>query len=177
MPFRWWIVILLFGSTTINYIDRQTLSVLAPYLKREFAWSNSDFALLVIAFRAAYAIFQPVSGRVLDRLGTKRGLSLAVLWYSAVAVATSLATGLASFAAFRFLLGAGEAANWPGATKAVSEGFPKSEGDLAVFGVWKLEAGVRCHRGFGNRVADCVASGLSVRADYRGPNRGIRGRQ
>lgn len=106
--------------------------MLAPYLKREFAWSNSDFALLVIAFRAAYAIFQPVSGRVLDRLGTRRGLSLAVLWYSAVAVATSLATGLASFAAFRFLLGAGEAANWPGATKAVSEWFPKSERGLAV---------------------------------------------
>ncbi|HTA70761.1 MAG TPA: MFS transporter [Bryobacteraceae bacterium] len=130
--FRWWIATLLFASTTINYIDRQTLSVLAPYLKREFAWSNSDFALLVIAFRAAYAIFQPVSGRVLDRLGTRRGLSLAVLWYSAVAVATSLATGLASFAAFRFLLGAGEAANWPGATKAVSEWFPKSERGLAV---------------------------------------------
>ncbi|HXA64737.1 MAG TPA: MFS transporter [Bryobacteraceae bacterium] len=123
---------LLFASTTINYIDRQTLSVLAPYLKREFVWSNSDFALLVIAFRAAYAIFQPVSGRLLDRLGTRRGLSLAVLWYSAVAVATSLATGLRSFAAFRFLLGAGEAANWPGATKAVSEWFPKSERGLAV---------------------------------------------
>src|SRR5215470_17348540 len=57
---RWWIATLLFASTTINYIDRQTLSVLAPYLKREFTWSNSDFALLVIAFRAAYAIFQPV---------------------------------------------------------------------------------------------------------------------
>jgi ACS family hexuronate transporter-like MFS transporter len=106
--------------------------VLAPYLKREFAWSNSDFALLVIAFRAAYAIFQPVSGKLLDRLGTRRGLSLAVLWYSAVAIATSLATGLRSFAAFRFLLGAGEAANWPGATKAVSEWFPKSERGLAV---------------------------------------------
>ena len=106
--------------------------MLAPYLKREFAWSNSDFALLVIAFRAAYAIFQPVCGRLLDRLGTRRGLSLAVLWYSAVAVATSLATGLKSFAAFRFLLGAGEAANWPGATKAVSEWFPKGERGLAV---------------------------------------------
>lgn len=122
----------MFASTTINYIDRQTLSVLAPYLKREFVWSNSDFALLVIAFRAAYAIFQPVSGRLLDRLGTRRGLSLAVLWYSGIAVATSLATGLGSFAAFRFLLGAGEAANWPGATKAVSEWFPKGERGLAV---------------------------------------------
>jgi len=129
---RWWIAALLFASTTINYIDRQTLSVLAPYLKHDFKWSNSDFALIVIAFRAAYSIFQVVSGRLLDRLGTKRGLSLAVLWYSAVAMATSTAAGLKSFAVFRFLLGAGEAANWPGAIKAVSEWFPESERGLAV---------------------------------------------
>jgi ACS family hexuronate transporter-like MFS transporter len=132
VPLRWWIAALLFASTTINYIDRQTLSVLAPYLKRDYGWSNSDFAWIVIAFRAAYTIFQLVSGRLLDKLGTRRGLSLAVLWYSAVAMATSVASGLASFAAFRFLLGAGEAANWPGATKAVSEWFPKSERGLAV---------------------------------------------
>ena len=132
IPLRWWIAALLFASTTINYIDRQTLSVLAPFLKRDFAWSNSDFALIVVAFRAAYTIFQLVSGRLLDRLGTKRGLSIAVLWYSAVAMATAAATGLKSFAAFRFLLGAGEAANWPGATKVVSEWFPESERGLAV---------------------------------------------
>src|SRR5215831_8085964 len=132
VPFRWWIAALLFASTTINYIDRQTLSVLAPYLKRDFGWTNSDFALIVIAFRAAYTIFQVVSGRLLDRLGTKRGLSLAVFWYSMVAMATSAASGLKSFAAFRFLLGAGEAANWPGATKAVSEWFPESERGLTV---------------------------------------------
>ena len=120
IPFRWWIGLLLFASTTINYIDRQTLSVLAPYLKRDFTWTNSDFALIVIAFRAAYTIFQLLAGRLLDRLGTRRGLSLAVLWYSAVAMVTCTATGLRSFALFRFLLGAGEAANWPGATKAVS---------------------------------------------------------
>jgi len=129
---RWWIAVLLFGSTTINYIDRQTLSVLAPYLKHDFGWSNSDFAMIVIAFRAAYTIFQLVSGRLLDRLGTRKGLSLAVLWYSVVAMATSMAAGLRSFAMFRFLLGAGEAANWPGATKAVSEWFPESERGLAV---------------------------------------------
>jgi ACS family hexuronate transporter-like MFS transporter len=129
---RWWIAALLFASTTINYIDRQTLSVLAPYLKRDYGWSNSDFAMIVIAFRAAYTIFQLLSGRLLDRLGTRRGLSLAVLWYSAVAMATSMAAGLKSFAAFRFLLGAGEAANWPGATKAVSEWFPESERGMAV---------------------------------------------
>src|SRR5262249_7257663 len=132
IPFRWWIASLLFASTTINYIDRQTLNVLAPYLKRDFAWSNTDFALIVIAFRAAYTIFQLVSGRLLDRLGTRRGLSLAVRCYSVVAMATSAASGLRSFAAFRFMLGAGEAANWPGATKAVSEWFPESERGMAV---------------------------------------------
>jgi MFS transporter, ACS family, hexuronate transporter len=73
-----------------------------------------------------------VGGRLLDRLGTRRGLSFAVTWYSVVAMATSLATGFKSFIAFRFLLGVGEAANWPGATKAVSEWFPKSERGLAV---------------------------------------------
>jgi ACS family hexuronate transporter-like MFS transporter len=129
---RWWIAALLFASTVINYIDRQTLSVLAPYLKTEFEWSNTDFAWLVISFRAAYAIMQTVGGRVLDKLGTKLGLSLAVLWYSVAAIATATASGLKSFAVFRFLLGTGEAANWPGATKTVSEWFPKSERGLAV---------------------------------------------
>lgn len=129
---RWWIGGLLFASTVVNYIDRQTLSVLAPFLKQEFAWTNSDFALIVISFRAAYAIMQTVAGRALDRLGTRRGLTLAVCWYSAAAMLTSLATGLTSFAAFRFALGCGEAANWPGATKAVAEWFPKSERGWAV---------------------------------------------
>jgi ACS family hexuronate transporter-like MFS transporter len=86
----------------------------------------------VIAFRIAYTMFELISGRLLDRLGTRRGLSLAVLWYSAVAMATSAASGLKSFVVFRFLLGAGQAANWPGATKAVSEWFPESERGLAL---------------------------------------------
>jgi len=129
---RWWIGGLLFASTVINYIDRQTLSVLAPILKQEYSWTNSDFALIVIAFRLAYAIMQTVAGRLLDWLGTRRGLLLAVLWYSGAAMLTSGARGLKSFAVFRFLLGCGEAANWPGATKAVSEWFPKHERGWAV---------------------------------------------
>ena len=129
---RWWIGGLLFASTVINYIDRQTLSVLAPVLKQEYSWTNSDFALIVIAFRLAYAIMQTVAGRLLDRLGTRRGLLLAVLWYSAAAAITAAARGLKSFAVCRFLLGCGEAANWPGATKAVSEWFPKQERGWAV---------------------------------------------
>jgi MFS transporter, ACS family, hexuronate transporter len=129
---RWYIGGLLFLSTVINYIDRQTLSVLAPYLKAEHAWSNSDFAWILIAFRVAYATGQTIAGRLVDRLGTRRGLSLAVLWYSIAAMATSLAGGLRSFCAFRFALGLGEAANWPGATKAVSEWFPRRESGWAV---------------------------------------------
>src|SRR5262249_12009492 len=129
---RWWIGGLLFASTVINYIDRQTLNVLAPYLKAEYHWTNSDFALIVIAFRLAYAVVQLVAGRLVDVLGTRRGLGLAVAWYSAMAALTSLANGLGSFCAFRFLLGAGEAANWPAASKAVSEWFPAKERGLAV---------------------------------------------
>ena len=129
---RWYIGGLLFLSTVINYIDRQTLSVLAPYIKSEYQWSNADFALLIIAFRVAYACGQTASGRVLDRIGTRRGLSLSVTFYSLAAIFTSLAAGLRSFAFFRFLLGAGESANWPGATKAVSEWFPKRESGWAV---------------------------------------------
>ena len=129
---RWYIGALLFLSTVINYIDRQTLSVLAPVLKEQFRWTNSDFALLVIAFRVAYSFGQTASGRLLDRVGTRAGLSVAVAFYSTVAVLTSLASGLRSFIAFRFLLGAGESANWPGATKAVSEWFPRRESGWAV---------------------------------------------
>jgi len=129
---RWWIGGLLFASTVINYLDRQTLSVLGPHLKDEFHWSNQDFALIVIAFRVAYAVMQTVSGRLVDRLGTRNGLSFAVLFYSVAAVLTSFAAGLRSFCVFRFLLGAGEAANWPAATKAVSEWFPRRERGWAV---------------------------------------------
>ena len=129
---RWWIGAVLFASTVINYIDRQTLSLLSPYLKGLYHWTNSDYANLLIGFRIAYSIGQSVCGRLMDRVGTRRGLSLSVLWYSIVSMATSLAGGFYSFATFRFLLGAGESANWPGATKAVSEWFPRRERALAT---------------------------------------------
>jgi len=129
---RWYIGGLLFLSTVINYIDRQTLSVLAPYLKTEYQWTNTDFAWILISFRVAYSLGQTLAGRWIDRLGTRRGLSLAVAWYSVAAMATSTAVGLRSFACFRFGLGLGEAGNWPGATKAVSEWFPRRESGWAV---------------------------------------------
>ncbi len=129
---RWWIAGLLFTSTIINYIDRQTLSVLAPFLKQDYHWTNTDFATILIAFRIAYTIGQGVCGRLLDWMGTRRGLSLTVFFYSVVASLTALAQGLWGFRVFRFLLGAGESANWPGATKATSEWFPAKERAWAV---------------------------------------------
>ncbi|MGA8730933.1 MAG: MFS transporter [Terracidiphilus sp.] len=129
---RWWIAGLLFASTAINYIDRQTVSVLAPYLKIEFHWTNTDFALILIAFRISYALGETACGRFLDRLGTRVGLLISVSWYSLAAMVTGLAVGLRSFVVFRFLVGVGESANWPGATKAVSEWFPKSERGWAI---------------------------------------------
>src|ERR1700730_2962246 len=129
---RWWIGFLLMMSTIINYVDRQTLSVLAPYLKHDYGWNNGDFAKIVISFRLAYAIGQSVCGRLMDRVGTRRGLPLSVLWYSAATMLTSLASGLRSFCAFRFLLGAGESANWPAATAFVAEWFPSRERAFAV---------------------------------------------
>lgn len=129
---RWWIGGLLFASTVINYIDRQTLSLLAPYLKLEYHWTNSDYANIAIAFRVAYSIGQTGFGRLMDRVGTRRGLTLTVIWYSTISMLTALARGFYSFGTFRFLLGAGESANWPAATKAVSEWFPKRERALAT---------------------------------------------
>jgi ACS family hexuronate transporter-like MFS transporter len=129
---RWWIAGILFASTAINYVDRQTLSILAPYLKQDFHWTNVDYANIAIAFRLAYTIGQAICGRLVDRVGTRRGLTISVAWYSTISLLTSLANGFRSFAVFRFLLGAGESANWPGASKAVSEWFPKRERGLAT---------------------------------------------
>ncbi len=129
---RWWIGGLLFASTVINYLDRQTLSLLAPFLKLDYHWTNTDYANVLIGFRIAYSIGQTVFGRLMDRLGTRRGLTFTVLGYSIVAICTSMATGLRSFGVFRFLLGAAESANWPAASKAVSEWFPKHERGLAT---------------------------------------------
>ena len=129
---RWWIGAVLFASTAINYIDRQTLSILAPYLKQDYGWTNTDYANIAIAFRVSYSLGQTLWGRLIDRIGTRRGLTIGVMWYSLISVLTSLANGLTSFTVCRFLLGAGESANWPGASKAVSEWFPKRERALAT---------------------------------------------
>jgi len=123
---------LLADSTVINYIDRQTLSTLAPILKSEFRWINSDFASLLIASRLAYTIMQGVGGRLLGELGSRLGFALVVAFCSLVAMATSFAQGLASFRIFRFLLGPGEGPNFSGTAKTVADRFPNRERAWAV---------------------------------------------
>jgi len=129
---RWWIGLLLFVVTFINYVDRQTLSALSPYLKEQYHWSNDDYQFIVNAFTVAYTIMQTVVGRLLDIFGTRMGIGASVAFYSLMGALTAIAGGKYTFGLFRFLLGAGEAANNPGGAKAVSEWFPVKERALAV---------------------------------------------
>jgi MFS transporter, ACS family, hexuronate transporter len=129
---RWWIVGLLFLATVLNYIDRQTLSILAPVLQSQFHMSNEDYAFVLNAFLVSYTVMQAVSGVVLDWLGTRWGFTLMFIWWSVAAALHRWAQGTRSLALFRFLLGMGEAGHWPGAVKAIAEWFPSKERGLAM---------------------------------------------
>ncbi len=129
---RWWIAGLLFLVTVLNYFDRQTLSVLAPTIRDEFRMSNQNYAFILNCFLGAYMIMQPVTGFLLDRLGTRWGFALMFVWWSTATALHRWAQGVWSFALFRFLLGMGEAGNWPGATKAIAEWFARRERAFAM---------------------------------------------
>jgi ACS family hexuronate transporter-like MFS transporter len=126
------LIALLLGATTINFLDRQVLSVLAPLLRDEFRLSNSDYAAILNAFMLTYAFAIPLAGWVLDRLGVGRGLSLAVVWWSLVGMLTSLARGAVSMGIFRSLLAMGEAGAWPSFAKAVAIWIPCNWRTLAM---------------------------------------------
>ncbi|MEI8233999.1 MAG: MFS transporter [Verrucomicrobiota bacterium] len=129
---RWTICGLLFFATTINYMDRQILGILAPRLQTEFGWSEMEYGNIVTAFQAAYAIGLLVFGRIIDLMGTKHGYSIAISFWSLAAMAHALAQSVFGFGAARFALGLGEAGNFPAAIKAVAEWFPKKERALAT---------------------------------------------
>ena len=129
---RWWVAGLLFLATIINYVDRQTLSVLAPSLRDQFRMSNTDYSRVVFAFLLAYTFGQSGSGKIMDWLGTRRGFSLTMVWWSVAAMLHATANSVLHFGLFRFLLGLGEAGNWPGGVKAVSEWFPARERAFAI---------------------------------------------
>jgi ACS family hexuronate transporter-like MFS transporter len=130
--YRWLIVALLFLATTINYIDRQIIGLLKPILEVEFSWSESDFAKIVVAFTAAYAIGLLLFGRLIDRVGTKIGYSISVVIWSAMGMLHAAASTVTGFSLARIGLGLGEAGNFPAAMKTVAEWFPKKERALAA---------------------------------------------
>ena len=123
---------LLFGATTVNYVDRQVLGLLAPTLTRELRWSETDYAAIVSWFSVAYGLGLLVVGRVMDRIGVRAGLAIAVLVWSLAAMGHALVRTVAGFGVARALLGLGESGNFPAAVKAVAQWFPKSERALAT---------------------------------------------
>ena len=129
---RWWIIGLVFLATVINYIDRQTIAVLSTVIRADLGLSNEQYALINAWFLLAYTVSQSLSGKLYDRVGTRKGFSLSIVLWSAAAMLTSLARGLQSLSFFRFLLGLGEAGNWPGAAKVSAEWFPVRERALAL---------------------------------------------
>ncbi|HZS09757.1 MAG TPA: MFS transporter [Blastocatellia bacterium] len=124
---RWWIIGLVFLATLINYIDRLAISVLAPVITADLRLSNLEYASLGTWFLLAYTISQGLSGRLYDRIGTRRGFTASIIVWSLAAMGHALARGLGSLSIFRFALGLGEAGNWPGAAKVVAEWFPVRE--------------------------------------------------
>jgi len=130
--YRWTIVALLFFSTTINNLDRQVLGILAPTLQRDLGWTEVDYGNIVSWFSVAYAFGLLGAGRFLDRIGVRKGFSIAIVTWSLAAAAHAFARTVAGFSLARFALGIGEAGNIPGAVKTVAEWFPKKERAFAT---------------------------------------------
>src|SRR5215207_2831002 len=129
---RWWICGLLFFATTINYVDRNSLSVLKTMLERDLGWSEADYGWIQFAYTAAYAAFPSLAGRLMDAKGVKFGLAVALIGWSAMSMITALARGTIGFAFARFFLGAFEAGNFPASIKAIGQWFPQRERALAT---------------------------------------------
>jgi MFS transporter, ACS family, hexuronate transporter len=132
--YRWVICALLFFATTINYIDRQVLGILATdeNFKRTIGWNEAEYGYVNTAFQAAYAIGLLVVGNLMDRFGTRKGFSVAIVFWSIAAMGHALARSAIGFGVARFTLGLGEAGNFPAAIKTVAEWFPKKERALAT---------------------------------------------
>lgn len=159
--FRYVIALLLFSAATINYIDRQSISIAERELKREFALTPQQYGDILSWFFLAYAIGQVATGWVVDRIGARRGFAVAVSLWSLANMAHAFGVGVRSFSALRFGLGLFEAANYPAALKAISQWFPKAERSTAV---GLVNAGV----GFGAIVAGPFVAWLILTAGWRG---------
>jgi ACS family hexuronate transporter-like MFS transporter len=130
--YRWAICALLFFATTINYVDRSVLGLLAPVLQKDIGWNEVGYGNIVAAFMAAYAIGMFFAGRFVDKVGTKIGFSVSIVVWSLAAMGHALARSVFGFGAARFSLGLGESGNFPSSIKAIAEWFPKKERALAT---------------------------------------------
>jgi MFS transporter, ACS family, hexuronate transporter len=129
---RWLICALLFFAASVNYMDRQVIGLLKPTLQAQLGWTEEGYSNIVVAFQLAYGSSLLFIGKLIDRIGTRKGFSLAVLFWSISAMAHAAATSVLQFAVARFSLGVGEAGSFPASIKAVAEWFPKKERALAT---------------------------------------------
>lgn len=129
---RWWIAALLFLSTLLNYFDRQILSLVSPVLRVQFSLTASQYSHILTAFLLGYTSMQLLAGWIVDRIGARIGLMLAMIWWSAAGLAAATAHNTWQLQLFLFLMGVGEAANWPTAVKAIREWFPPAKRAFAV---------------------------------------------
>ncbi|BCU78513.1 MFS transporter [Luteolibacter sp. LG18] len=134
-------MVIVFLAAVLNYVDRQTLSALAPTIQHDLAMDDRAYADLVNLFLVAYTIAYLISGKLVDKLGTRRGGAIFVIWWSLANIATTFVHGVRSMGACRFMLGLGEAGVWPAASKAVSEWFPAKERATAI-GLYTMGATV-----------------------------------
>ncbi len=142
---RWLIIGLVFLITVINYIDRNTVATLAPVITKDLGLSNTEFGAITVWFLIAYTLSQGVSGKIYDRFGNKTGFTFSVFVWSIGAMLHAFATGIGSLSAFRFVLGFGEAGNFPGAAKVAAEWFPQKERALAQ-GIFNSRCRARLNR-------------------------------
>lgn len=136
---RWWIVLLVFLAAVLNYVDRQALPALAPTIQADLGIDDREYADVLNLFLLAYMVAYLVSGKLIDRFGTRAGMAFFVVWWSLANIATAWSQGLRSMAWCRLMLGLGEAGIWPAASKVVSEWFPARERALAI-GLYTLGA-------------------------------------
>jgi len=129
---RWTIVALLFFATTINYIDRQVIGLLKPFIQGDLHWDEADYGYIVTAFQIAYAFGMILSGRLLDKFGTRIGYSMSIFVWSIGATLHALMNSVFGFSVVRAVLGIGEAGNFPAAVKTIAEWFPKRDRALAT---------------------------------------------
>ncbi|MDQ2712910.1 MAG: MFS transporter, partial [Acidobacteriota bacterium] len=129
---RWYICALLFFATSVNYMDRQVLGILAPTLQHDIGWTEQQYSYIISAFQVAYAIGLVAAGRMVDRLGTRIGYAVIMGVWSLAAMSHALASSALGFGVARFLLGLGESGNFPAAVKATAEWFPQRERSLAT---------------------------------------------